>query len=187
MCGRYLFLNGKNNKLQELAYLAEEKLDRETFEKISLNEVFPGSLCFAGIYDRSGGKHKTVLMNWGYPSSRKLIINARSETCFSSPFFSGSVPCVIPATAYYEWTPQKQRYEFTTGEDVFYMAALCRREKDGLLHHVILTEEASGPSAAIHHRQPVIFSYEKAKAWCQSETPALLLKYSADKRFFTKA
>ena len=51
MCGRYLFLNGKHTKLDELAELAESKMDPDAFSEISLGEVFPGTKSFAGIYD----------------------------------------------------------------------------------------------------------------------------------------
>lgn len=187
MCGRYLFLTERNQRLKELAELAKAKLSEETFEKISLFEVFPGCVSFAGIYDPDQMRTVTRPMKWGLRSwNQKLIINARSETCFTSKFFQGCVPCVLPASAYYEWSADKVRYAFTTDEETFYLAGLCRYE-DGEPHYVILTEDANEDTAEIHHRQPVIFTYEKAKAWCSSKTPALLLKDSVQKRYCAKA
>ncbi len=187
MCGRYVFNNGESDQLAELIAMAKKKLPREVFEKISLFEVYPGCSSFAGVYDPAKRKTLTKVMKWGLPSRQnKLIINARSETCFSSKFFAGCIPCALPATSYFEWSPDKERYMFRTDDEVFYLAALCRRENNEM-RFVILTEEANETCAAIHHRQPVIFTYEKAKAWCTSGTPALLLKDSVQNRYFTKA
>lgn len=187
MCGRYLFLTERNEKLKELAEAAKQKLPKEKFEKISLFEVYPGCTSFAGMYDPVKKQTVTRTMVWGLRSwDRKTIINARSETCFTSKFFAGAKPCVLPASAYYEWSPNKTRYAFTTDEETFYLAGLWRNE-DGAMHFVILTEAANEETSAIHHRQPVIFTYEKAKAWCASDTPSLLLKDSVEKRYFAKA
>lgn len=187
MCGRYLFLTEKNERLKALAEAAKEKLPKETYEKLSLFEVYPGSVSLAGLYDPSINKTVTRPMVWGLRSfDGKLIINARSETCFSSRFFADCRPCAMAASAYYEWSKNKTRYAFTTDEETFFLAGLWRYENSGM-HFVILTEAANEETAEIHHRQPVIFPYEKAKAWCQSETPSLLLKDSVVKRYFTKA
>ena len=187
MCGRYLFLNGKHTKLDELAELAESKMDPDAFSEISLGEVFPGTKSFAGIYDPKKNKHLTTVMKWGLELKGRLIINARSETCFSSPFFKDCHPCVLPATAYYEWSKTKQRYAFAVSDDVFYLCGLCRREKDGELHYVIVTEDAKDEAAAIHPRQPVIFGYENAKAWCSSKAATLVENNSVESRYFEKA
>lgn len=187
MCGRYLFLIEKNERLKELARLAEERLPKDVFEKLSLFEVYPGCLSLAGVYDPAKSRTVTRTMKWGFSSwNAKLIINARSETCFTSDFFKGARPCVLPASAYYEWSYDRKRYVFTTDEETFYLAGICRYE-DNAMHFVILTETANADTSLIHHRQPVIFTYEKAKAWCASDTPSLLLKDSVSKRYFTKA
>ena len=187
MCGRYLFLSEKNERLKALAEAAKERLPKETYEKLSLFEVYPGSLSLAGVYDPV--KHKTVSrpMVWGLSSyDKKLIINARSETCFTSKFFADCKPCAMAASAYYEWSANKTRYAFTTDEETFYLAGLWRYE-NGQMRFVILTEAANEETFRIHHRQPVIFTYEKAKAWCASDTPSLLLKDSVAERYFSKA
>ncbi len=187
MCGRYLFSDGNNEQLDELIAIAEKKLPRKQFEQIAINEVTPGSLSFVGVFDPLKNKMKTVTMKWGTPSfSNKTIINARSETCFESRFFAGWIPCVIPASAYYEWSAAKRKYEFRTPEETFYMAGLYR-QNNGCQEFVILTEEARDAAAGIHHRQPVIYDRDKAKAWCTSHTPSLLLKDSVDQRYFEEA
>ena len=186
MCGRYLFLTERNQKLKELAELARKQLPPDVYSKISLFEVTPGSFSFAGIYDPSKKKTVTRVMKWGFHLKNKLIINARSETCFSSPFFADSVPCVLMASSYFEWSADKVRYEFRTDDETFYLAGLCRKEENEV-HFVILTEEANDITSEVHHRQPVIFTYEKAKAWCASGTPALLLKDSVQNRYYSKA
>ena len=187
MCGRYLFLSEKNERLKALAEAAKEKLKKEQFEKISLYEVFPGSISFAGIYDPVKKNTVTRLMRWGYSKTDgRRIINARSETCFSSPFFAGSLPCALPASAYYEWSKDKVRHAFCTDEETFYLAGICRM-KNNEYEFAVLTEEAQGKCAEIHNRQPVIFNYENAKKWCASDTPWILLEHSVQNRFFEKA
>ena len=183
MCGRYLFLTEKNEKLKELAEAAKRAMGDAEFSKISLFEVFPGSLAFAGIYSPKAGRTVTRVMRWGFQGKRSLIINARSESCFDSSFFRGCMPCAMPASAYYEWSKDKVKYTFHTEDETFYLAGICRMENDEA-RFVILTEDANEEVMDIHPRMPVIFSYEDAKKWCACDAPWDLLSLSVKKRYY---
>ncbi len=185
MCGRYIFYDEENIDILNLIRKAADLLPAELFAQIPLGEVFPGSLCFAGCLDRQ--KLHTEVMRWGIKGFKGgTVINARSESCFSSPFFRDMTPCALPASGYYEWSREKKKYLFRIPDHTMYLAGLYRQE-DGEKHFVILTEQAEGPRAEIHDRQPVIFERSKAKAWCSSLEPMHLLEYSIQNRTITEA
>jgi putative SOS response-associated peptidase YedK len=184
MCGRYIFFDGKNEKIRNLIETARQKLGEEKLSKVSLQEVFPGQNAFVGI--DTGSHMSTKIMHWGYESRHGTVINARCETAFTSPFFAGSLPCAVIASSYFEWSKDHQKYGFFADASPIYLAGLARREKDGW-HFVILTENANGLPESIHDRQPVMFTYEDAKKWCASEHPTFLLAKSIRTRYAYKA
>ena len=188
MCGRYVFYDEKNRRIADLIDKARARYGEEEFSRISMNEVCPGSTAFAGIYIPSRNMHVLRPMKWGYPrASGSPVINARSETAFSSRFFAGSIPCVLPASSYYEWSKETHaRYAFRTADECMYLGGLARQFADGW-HFVILTEEAKGEARTIHDRQPLVFSYEDAKKWCASVHPTSLYASSAPIRFLSEA
>lgn len=162
--------------------MAEKNMKPEEFEKISLFDVHPGESAFAGYWNEEKQSTRITIMQWGFKMQNKLVINARSETCFESSFFKDALPCVLPADSYYEWSKKPHRkYTFLTSSKPMYLAGICHKE-DGRLHFVILTEEAGSPQREIHDRQPVIFNYEDAKKWCASKHPTSLLHNSIPER-----
>lgn len=187
MCGRYIFYDGKNPDILILVRRAEEILPKELFERTARGEVFPGSLCFAGCRKNGAGTLHTEIMRWGIAGFRSgTVINARSETAFSSPFFRGMRTCVLPASGYYEWDSRKTKYLFTADIRTIYLAGLYRIE-NGEKKFVILTEPAAESLALIHSRQPVVFDRKTAEAWCLSDEPMPLLPYSLQNRSADKA
>jgi putative SOS response-associated peptidase YedK len=184
MCGRYLFYEEENIRLKKLLDAAKKKLPENEYKQLSLLDVCPGSKAFAGMYDAYTNHFHTEVMTWGYAGvgNGKIVINARSETCFSSSFFSHSRLCVLPATAYYEWSSEPRvKYRFSMAETPIYLGALCHKERDGF-HFVIITEKATGRQREIHSRQPLMFTYEDAKTWCFSKNPTSLLSLSVQER-----
>ena len=186
MCGRYIFYDGRNEDLKEMIAMAQEKLPAEEFNEVSLSEVFPGQKAFAAVYDKEKEKPRLKVMKWGYSTHGRILINARSETCFTTPFYIGFVPCAVPASAYFEWTKDHEKYEFRTEEKTLYLGGLAHQEKNGW-HFLIITEPATGTQAYVHERQPLVFSYEDAKKWCASEHPASLFINSIQHRSCEKA
>lgn len=185
MCGRYLFFDGKNRKIHQLIEQAEKKLPPETFSSLSLHEVFPKDYVFTGIYDEKNHRFRSAVMQWGFALKAKTVVNARIETFRMSSFYADTKPCVILCSGYYEWSKEKTKYLFTRRDESMYLAGLYHFEN----HHpvfVILTEEAVGSCAEIHHREPIVLTYEKAQAWCQDITMPVQ-SFSIHERNFSPA
>lgn len=67
------------------------------------------------------GETQPTLMHWGLPgfSGGREIINARCETAAVKPLFSSDLAhrrCVIPATGFFEWSPDRQRFRFDAAD-----------------------------------------------------------------------
>ena len=183
MCGRYLYFDGHNQRIAKFIDTAKAKLDKEMFDKVSLFEVFPDAYVFAGIYD---DHYHSTIMKWSLHMNKKLVINARAETYRQSPFFADTKPCVLLCSGYYEWSKQpKEKYYFSLGEEPMYLAAIYRKEQDEL-HFAILTEQAVGDCALIHHREPIVLTKENAQAYCR-ETAYPVQSCSIHERKITKA
>ncbi|NLH62851.1 MAG: SOS response-associated peptidase [Erysipelotrichaceae bacterium] len=185
MCGRYMFYDQKNAHLKAMIDQAKEQFSEKAFAEISLFEVFPGQKAFAGIYDREKKALRIKVMQWGLPMKDKLVINARCESLMQSSFFEGVSLCAIPASSYFEWTASHQKYEFSSDDETIYLAGIARYET-ALWHFAIVTEEAGGPQAEIHSRQPIVFSYEDAKKWCSAKDPTSMYASSIQKRISAK-
>lgn len=185
MCGRYVFYDQQNAHLKEMIAQAKERMSEKEFSEISLFEVFPGQKAFAAVYVKEKKAPMIKVMKWGYDIHGRAVINARSETCFTSPFFTGSIPCVIPASSYFEWTKTHQKYEFRCQDETIYLGGLAHQENNEW-NFVILTEDASGKQADVHFRQPLIFNYEDAKKWCASQHPTSMYERSIQERIQSK-
>lgn len=184
MCGRYLYFDGHNPIIAGFIDTAKEKLSREVFNQISLFEIFPSANVFAGIYD---DRFHSIIMRWGLHLNKKLVINARSESYKQSAFFHDTKPCVLLCSGYYEWSKMpKEKYYFSLADEKpMYLAGIYRKEQEEF-RFAILTEEASGNCALIHHREPVVLTKEKAQAYCK-EVTLPVQNYSIHERVITKA
>ena len=177
MCGRYLFYDGVREDIREIMELAGTAFSAEDYASLSLGEVFPGTKALSFLYDPRYEKQRAIGQKWGY-AAKRLVINARSETCFESPFFRDSHACILPASGYYEWSKEtRQKYLFTRGEEMILLGGLCHREADGL-HFVIMTKQAEELQSAIHNRQPVLLRKEDAGLWLRTKDPRLIYERS---------
>jgi putative SOS response-associated peptidase YedK len=107
-------------------------------------------------------------MSWGYRTSFKkgIIINARSETVMNKPIFKDDFyyrRCLIPASGFYEWDVEKQRYLFYSDE-LFYFGGIYKFI-NGIYYYVILTRPSTELVAKIHERMPVIIANEMIPDW----------------------
>lgn len=123
-----------------------------------------------------------LLPPWAKEDDKGLcakMINARSETVAEKPAFRESWArgrrCLVPVNGFYEWQgtgDSKQAYYIHhAADDVVALAGLWAK-KDDRLTFTILTKEATGPIAAIHHRMPVIFTPAQAQAWFAADAEA---------------
>ena len=109
-------------------------------------------------------------MGWGFPArgSGQLLINARAETALEKPAFSESAlrrRCAIPAAAFYEWNPRRERVTFRSPQgDILYLAGLWS-QFGGERRFTILTTAANASAAAVHDRMPLILGEEMLGDW----------------------
>lgn len=126
-------------------------------------------------------------MRFGHKASfmKTLLINARSETAHTSPMFAPLLRTsrvLVPATAFYEWSPQKKPHLFGREDKrMMYMAGLAFPGAEEVPQFVILTRDAVGNPAEVHPRMPVIFdTLELKKAWLEQDSLAVDLLRLAD-------
>jgi putative SOS response-associated peptidase YedK len=109
-------------------------------------------------------------MKWGFAfPGRKLLINARFETYTTKLTYKNARRCLIPASGYFEWkrdTNPKVKFAFSREDGLLLLAGLYQEKSDNLPpDFVILTREAVGSAADIHHRMPVIVPRERVSDW----------------------
>ena len=119
------------------------------------------------------------------PASAQLLINARSETVLDKPSFRNAIRhrrVLVPATHFYEWRREgkaKQPYAVDRKQPdgdagLFAMAGIVDEwtGNDGgvLTTLAILTQQADGAIAAIHHRMPIVVPPAHYASWLDCRT-----------------
>lgn len=130
-------------------------------------------------------------VNWGLVPSwvkspeevesiRKLTLNARAETIFEKPSFSGSIKykrCLVPATGFYEWQHRgKQKIPYLikmSKQNVFTFGGVWSEYIDFTTGELIktfsiITVPANQLMSEIHNtkkRMPLIFTQESERQW----------------------
>ncbi|MFT6247714.1 MAG: putative SOS response-associated peptidase YedK [Cognaticolwellia sp.] len=119
-----------------------------------------------------------VNMRWGIqPSwSKRLLINAQSETVATKPTFSQAFAanrCLIPISGWYEWRKEgakKQKYYFSHGQALpLYMAGISYYGNNTQPQVVTLTTKPNPLCEQFHHRMPVLVLPEHINAWLAPE------------------
>lgn len=127
-------------------------------------------------------KDRIGLGHWGFTVQSKPVFNARSETAANKPSFRDSWSrgrrCVIPADGFYEWqhdAPKglKQPYFIApqSGKLCLFGGLWQRVSRDGrdIVEYTILTKEATGDTAHIHPRSPVMFDPSHIYDWFHAD------------------
>lgn len=119
------------------------------------------------------------------------MINARAETLAEKPSFRNAYKrrrCLVLADGWYEWKAEagaKQPYFISAANgEPFAMAGLWESwtETPGeppLQSCAIVTTEASGSLASIHHRTPVVLQPSGYDTWLDCSAPAMSAANSA--------
>jgi putative SOS response-associated peptidase YedK len=170
MCGRY-YVEMTDSEMQNIAEQARHNATTD-YRDISIKtvgEIFPTDTVPVQISEK-----EYVPMQWGFTlAGNKLLINARYETFTQKPTFKNCFRCLIPASGYFEWkrdTNPKEKYAFSQPNELLLLSGLYRTEKDKPIpNFVILTREAVGVAADIHHRMPVIIPHENISEWFSGE------------------
>ena len=168
MCGRFLLESEVDALVAR--YNAEYSLD-----VYKSGEIFPSENPITVV--NKNNKNVLKAMKWGFPmkGSKRLIINARSETALEKPMFKSSLlerRCIVPANAFFEWREDKsKKIKHRIGKnhaDIFSMAGIYNifnDEKNTYGAFTILTLNATGAIRSIHYRMPLILNKEEEELW----------------------
>lgn len=136
---------------------------------------------------REDDQRRLAPMRWGFvphwykgPNDGPLLINARSETLADKPAFREACRtrrCLIPADGFYEWHRpeggEKQPwYIHPAGEGPMVFAGIWQDwEQEGVRFSscAMVTSEATGRMAEIHHRIPVMLQPDHWAKWLGEE------------------
>lgn len=193
MCGRFLSLSGPDDLA---AHLAVDEVATEPLP--ARYNVAPSMEIYAAI--EREGRRRLGTLRWGFvpPWSTSLRggrqpINARVETVATSRMFARSFAhrrCLLPADGFYEWrdaTDDRPKQPFhladPTGAPLVFAGIWTswRDPQDDAAAPVfstaILTTEARGAMAELHHRMPVVLPRQLWDDWsgaAAEEAPHLL-------------
>ena len=189
MCGRYTLTDPDPRRLRMRFDLPEETEfnERPRFNIAPTSEV----LAVREVNEESSAKgiREAGSLRWGLIPAfadpddfDRLLINARSETVASKPFFADAFRtgrCLIVADGFYEWkktgTGKKPFFFSLPGRELFAFAGIsaAASRADGELVHScsLLTCEPSEVVAEVHKRMPVILEPDAEEIWLHPDTP----------------
>lgn len=179
MCGRYYIDDDTADEIEELLDEIDRELNgRAGGRSAGTRPRFPrvtGDICpsdRAAVIAKAPTGFGADVKRWGFRSwdGKGLVINARSETAMEKPMFQESVRCrrcVIPASGFYEWNREKEKFTFFLPEKrSMYFAGVYRRfQEEEEDRYVILTTGANASMEPVHPRMPLILGREDAKLW----------------------
>ena len=125
MCGRFHF--GGNDK--DIQKILEGLPESEKNVQIKFGDIYP--TYYLPILTQE--KHP-ILSKWGFSKfdGKGVLINARAETVTDKQTFRKSFlerRCLIPASGFYEWDTQKNKYYFERSDGkVLYLGGFFRNE-----------------------------------------------------------
>ena len=177
MCGRYININ-KISRLKKLFF------DKEINNIKNMNS-----------YNISPSQQTIIITNknsfliedakWGFEyinkedNLHKTIINSRVETINSKLIFKDSFlkrKCIIPTNGYFEWKTNlnfKQPYLIHYDNlKCFYFAGIWKYSYINNIKFkvfTIITKQSNENLNFIHHRMPIIFSFNEANDYLNSD------------------
>lgn len=183
MCGRY-FIDDENTEFSRMVMAI-----RRSSADISLKtgEIFPTNTAPI-LFGKQG---IPTASDWGFPSfkGKSVIINARAETAAEKPTFRKSLfsgRCIVPASYFFEWSPEKLKYRFFLPDTgIMYLAGLSG-VFSGKSRYVILTTAANASVSEFHNRMPVILTGSSPGKWL-SDTEFALSYLHAEMPFLSSA
>jgi putative SOS response-associated peptidase YedK len=185
MCGRYV-VNFNWAQIQLALEEADMRMASPAQEPEARFNLAPTQCGWVLATDGENGA-KAGQMAWGLvppwsPDGKASFsgFNARSETVATSRAFRGpfkSRRCLVPASGYYEWqkldpgndkSEKRPHYIHLPGHPVMLFAGIWERWGSGQgekLTYSIVTQDAEGPAAQLHSRNPVVIPGDLAKEW----------------------
>lgn len=160
MCGRYTVFDPDENSL-----LNKFLKDAGFIEPVS--DIRPTDP--APIILKKGSSLSVGLGFFGFPPFGNIstpVINARSETASGKRYFAEALlcrRCMIPASGFFEWSRDGQKYLFTRRDNEGLYMAGAYNEYGGIRKFVIFTRSATDDISDIHKRMPVILRSENVR------------------------
>ncbi len=156
MCGRYVLSDQAvlDNYWAELTL----KYGGNLLKTLKFGEIFPHT--FNVVLDKDASPS---IMKWEYNVFNRQVINTRIESIRDKSFYRNASRCLIPATGFYEWDKEKNRYLIHDNDNLFFMAGIYQQE-NGQYNYSVITRPAS-QTLYIHERAPVIMNREEAREY----------------------
>lgn len=180
MCGRFAFTLPSDAMAQLFAAAPANNLP-----PVPNHNVCPTTQIHV-VY-READQRRLVPMRWGFvphwyktPTDGPPLINARAETIAEKPAFREACRtrrCLIPMDGFYEWhRPESGEkipwYIRPASEGPLVLAGIWQDwgpPEARLASCAIVTTEATGKMAEIHHRIPVVLQSEHWAKWLGEE------------------
>ena len=176
MCGRYLRDALADDVIKHFRIV--DGLDYFDIHGSPSREIFPGEYILAVNHERRPEGIWWTIEDEDNSGTPRRAINAKSETVtkvrmFRDAFERGRV--LIPATGFYEWSADRQRYVFTFDERLFALGGIardCEIKGDVRRCGVILTTDANEVVRPIHAkgRMPVVIHSADYDKWLDPDT-----------------
>jgi len=188
MCGRYaLNISGEDLAIEFAAGVKDAGFTPSNWN-ISPTTVIP----FISSDDEKGRQRSIQTARWGLiptwakdASRQANAINARVESIAEKPTFKSAFKsrrCLIPVTGYYEWATELGKYKpkqpfYISHKDKQTLAIAGLYEtwinpatNSPITTAAIITREAAGIVAPIHHRMPVILPKDLWGTWLSNKS-----------------
>ncbi len=185
MCGR--FVQTSSPQRLALRFGATDTIGPDHAPRYNVAPSTPVPAIIAADGRRLG------LLQWGFvppwadsPNAGPRPINARSEGAATSRLFAPALArrrCIVPVDAWYEWTEvdgARQPWLLTPldGEPVAvaalwssWRAPTSDDPEAPALHTVaLMTTDARGPAADVHHRMPLVVPDDRLEEWLAADT-----------------
>jgi putative SOS response-associated peptidase YedK len=168
MCGRFESKPNADGLLEQLKQLNIDLVTEEGNSQKTVN-IAPTEKIL-GIRKKKIN-YLLSSYSWGikFTQSSPLIFNSRMETILEKKFWRvtfNNNRCLVPMSAFYEWKKESGRkvpYRiFLKDEDLFFIPALYILNSDNNYSVSLITTTPNEFIKPIHHRMPVIFTYNNA-------------------------
>ncbi len=171
MCGRYVLSDQAvlDNYWAELTL----KYGGDLLKTLKFGEIFPHT--FNVVLDKNASPS---IMKWEYNVFNRQVINTRIESIRDKSFYRNAARCLIPATGFYEWDKDKNRYLIHDNDSLFFMAGIYQQENDQYNYSVI-TRPAS-QTLYIHERAPVIMNRDEAREYLKKMDIDAMIRNNPD-------
>ncbi len=154
---------------QKINKILERLPESENNVQIKFGDIYP--TYFVPVLTKDS---HPILCKWGFQmfNRKGVLINARTETVTDKKTFRKSFlerRCLIPASGFYEWDIDKNKYYFDSSDSKTLFLGGFYRNEDGVDKFIILTKPSTPPVDKYHNRIPVIVG-ENVKYYYLNDT-----------------